>query len=313
MKEAFRTVHFRNKTKGLIAKANEIIEELQAQGYTLTLRQLYYQLVARDIIKNNFRNYKSLGETMNLARLGGYTDWNAIEDRTRNLKGNAHWDSPEDIIKSSASQYLIDRWNRQPSRIEVWVEKDALVDVVRRACIPNDVNYFSCRGYTSQTAVYWAAKRLQRYLAEGQEPIIIHLGDHDPSGVDMTRDISNRYEIFTGQELAIERIALNLNQVEQYDPPPNFAKESDSRYEGYRRQYGEDCWELDALDPRVIHELIETAINQNRDAKLWEEDTEQQEKEKGQLQKIADRYDEVVKFVNKPKKVKKPRKPRKKK
>ena len=85
---------------GVISKANEIIASYEAQGYELTLRQIYYQFVSRDFIANNMREYKNLGSILNDARLAGMIDWNAIVDRTRNLQGTAHWESPSEIIET---------------------------------------------------------------------------------------------------------------------------------------------------------------------------------------------------------------------
>ena len=206
-----------------------------------------------------------------------------------------------------------DLWKDQEFHLEVWVEKDALVDVVQKACDPMRVNYFSCRGYTSQTAVYWAAKRLAMRVATGKQPIIIHLGDHDPSGVDMSRDIADRFEMFTGRVLDIERIALNMDQIEEYEPPPNPAKETDSRYKRYARQYGADCWELDAMDVRVIHQLISDSIERYRDVAQWETDEAIEKEQKEGLSKCSDRWADVIAFLNKPVKPPRPKKAKKKK
>ena len=82
----------------MIDKVNGVVSEYQQQGYSLTLRQVYYQMVARDIIPNNMRSYKNLGNLINDARLAGLIDWLAIEDRTRNLRGNSHWAKPGSVI-----------------------------------------------------------------------------------------------------------------------------------------------------------------------------------------------------------------------
>src|SRR3954471_20656066 len=108
----------------MIAKANEIIATYAAQGYDLTLRQLYYQFVARDLIPNRQSEYKRLGAIINDARLGGLLDWDYIVDRTRNVRSMATWGDPSDIISASARQFRIDKWEHQPTRVEVWIEKD---------------------------------------------------------------------------------------------------------------------------------------------------------------------------------------------
>jgi hypothetical protein len=216
----------------IIARANEICADYQAQGFDLTLRQLYYQFVARGLIANRQSEYKRLGSIVNDGRLAGLIDWDYIVDRTRNLQSLAHWRNPQQIIDAVVSQYRHELWARQPYRVEVWIEKDALVGVIAGACERNDVPYFSCRGYTSQSELHGAAMRLVGYEKNGQDTVVIHLGDHDPSGIDMTRDIQDRLRLF-GSNAEVHRIALTMEQVEQYDPPPNPAKLTDSRAAGY--------------------------------------------------------------------------------
>lgn len=181
----YKSIKFQQKSLELIKLVNQVVEEYQAQGYELTLRQAYYQLVARGYIPNNERSYKNIGSLINDGRLAGLIDWYSITDRTRNLRSNGHWDNPADVIGSARYSYMLDKWQGQPNYVEVWVEKDALVDIVGQACRPLDTPYFSCRGYTSQSEMWSAA---QRFIRQGdrENRFIIHLGDHDPSGIDMT-------------------------------------------------------------------------------------------------------------------------------
>ena len=289
MKLCYKNFNFHAKTLEIIGQANEIVAEYVADGYDLTLRQVFYQLVARDIIPNKQREYGKLGTAVNNGRLAGLIDWDSIVDRTRKHEANAHWDSPSDIIEDSANQYAIDTRADQDDYLEVWVEKDALVGVIERACQPLDVGYLSCRGYVSQSAMWRAAKRFR--IAPGVENILLHLGDHDPSGIDMSRDIQDRLDMF-GAGTEVKRIALNMEQVEEHQPPPNPAKTTDSRYEAYINEYGDESWELDALDPRVITDLItkhiEEYTNENRRDAL----IEKQEKDRERLQEASDNWED---------------------
>src|SRR5262249_21694061 len=142
---------FRGSSQTLIDRANQIIADYLAQGYRLTLRQLYYQFVSRDLIPNNLKSYKRLGNIIHDARLAGLIDWDVSEDRTRNLHELPSWDSPETIIDACASQFRIDKWKNQECRVEVWIEKEALAGVFERVCDELQVPFFSCRGYTSQS------------------------------------------------------------------------------------------------------------------------------------------------------------------
>lgn len=196
----------------MIEKVNGVVAEYQKQGYSLTLRQVYYQMVARDIIPNNMRSYKNLGNLINDARLAGLIDWLAIEDRTRNLRGNSHWTEPGKVIESAAYSYHRDHWEGQPNYVEVWVEKDA----------------------------------------------------------------------------------LNMDQVELYNPPPNPAKLSDSRASGYIEEYGDECWELDALEPKVISDLISKNVKKYRDDALYNAVVEREAEERRQLDDLAEHYEAVA-------------------
>lgn len=298
MKEKFKEFRFSDEKLALINKANSIITELTRQGYMLTLRQLYYQLVARDIIANKQTEYKRLGDILNDARLGGLTDWSAIEDRTRNLESVSHWETPADIINACAASYRIDKWANQPNYVEVWVEKDALVGVLEKACRALDVPWFSCRGYTSQSELYNAGKRLARKQRNGQRPIIIHLGDHDPSGIDMTRDIEDRVSMLGRTRIEVRRIALNMDQIEQYNPPPNPAKTTDCRYAKYAEEHGDESWELDALNPSVIDALITKEVEELRDDDLWDEARWTEDRQLEQLRAMRDNWEKVAEFVD---------------
>ena len=128
---------FGKPSRDKIDQANAIITAYTAQGFKLTLRQLYYQFVARDLIKNTMKEYKNLGKIINDARLAGLVDWHAIEDRTRNLKGLNTWSHPGDIIDSAAYGYREDLWADQDYHVEVWIEKEALAGVFERANLPS--------------------------------------------------------------------------------------------------------------------------------------------------------------------------------
>lgn len=285
MKHEYVTKTFRQLSLALIEQANEIIEEYQVEGYDLTLRQLYYQFVARDIIANRQTEYKRLGSIINDARLAGLVDWESIVDRTRTYEKLSHWSSPADILRSAAQSYAIDTRADQDDYLEVWVEKDALVGVIEKACTPLDVGYLSCRGYVSQSAMWRAAERFIDAESDSGT-VLIHLGDHDPSGIDMTRDIQDRLQMF-GSSVEVIRIALNMDQVDQYQPPPNPAKTTDSRYDSYILEHGDESWELDALDPRVLVDLITEVVEGHTDLDKREDLIEEQEKDRKRITKLA--------------------------
>lgn len=276
----------------IIERANSIIAEYQRQGYDLTLRQLYYQFVARDLIPNKQTEYKRLGSIVNDGRLAGLIDWKALVDRTRNLQRNAHWTNPDSIVRSAAVSYRLDRWEGQTFRVEVWVEKEALAGVVERVATRLDLDYFSCRGYVSQSEMWRAARRHLEYERAGQSVVVLHLGDHDPSGIDMTRDIADRLELF-GASTDVRRIALNRDQIDEYAPPPNPTKLSDSRSTGYVDLHGYSSWELDALDPATLAALIEDETEPLRNEDLYGTVLQRENEDLELLNQISGRMDEV--------------------
>ena len=295
---AYIRKRFGEGSLSIVTKANEIIEEYAAQGFILTLRQLYYQFVARDLMENKQSEYKRLGSIINDARLTGLVDWNAIEDRTRNLESNSHWSGPGEILRSASESYRVDLWNDQDCRPEVWIEKEALVGVIEQVCRDLDVPWFACRGYNSQAEQWRAGMRLRRYASDGQVPVILHLGDHDPSGLDMTVDNRNRLSMFFGSEVEVRRLALNMDQVERYGSPPNPAKITDSRFAGYLHEHGTESWELDALEPSVIANLIRAEVNSMLDRDLWDEKMGEQERARDTLVNLASRWAEVEEYMS---------------
>jgi hypothetical protein len=298
----------------VISLVNKLIAEYRAQGLTeLTARQVYYQFIARDWFpddwideaynkshglsgntKNTQKNYKRLCETILIGRLNGLIDWEAISDMTRNLRSLPSWGSPASIVAACATQFRHDAWDDQPYHVEVWIEKDALVGVIEGVCNELRVPHFSCRGYTSASELWSAA---QRFIAAGKPGIIFHLGDHDPSGIDMTRDIQDKMDLF-GAKVDVRRIGLTREQIDEYEPPPNPCKITDSRATGYIAQHGRDSWELDALDPATLTALVRDNIMPIRNERRWAAVMAREKAARQNLAGVAARWDDVVAFIS---------------
>ncbi len=330
MKIRYENRNFKPDTLFIIEQATVICEEYQ--GVSLTLRQLYYQFVARGLLENNQKNYDRLGDIINNARMAGKFDWDFIVDRTRNLQKLPNWHSPAQMISEAAEQFRMDLWAPQKRRIEVWIEKDAAVGVIERICDLNDVPFFSCRGYTSTSEMWNAANRIGEYLRNGEQTLILHIGDHDPSGLHMTKDIEKRLRTFISNDWAnehmgfgshdrgsirrsqldymmdkgcnpisdypwqVKRIALTMEQIQRYEPPANYAKQSDSRYEDYVAETGvTDSWELDALDPFVMENLIQDEIDEFRDDAKYHEVLTEQEENRKILLAVSENWDTIRK------------------
>lgn len=285
---------FRGDSLATIQTADDIIQEYDAQGYTLTLRQLYYQFVARGLIENSDKSYKRLGALVSDGRDAGLLPWDGIEDRGRGVKPWLIQEDIDEILADLPHEYAADLWADQEYYVEVWVEKEALANVVQRACQRHRVPYMACKGYLSASEAWRAGRRMNAAWTErGKMPMVIHLGDHDPSGIDMTRDNRDRLDRYSGLEIPVERIALNRDQVDRYNPPPNPAKITDSRAADYIREHGRTSWELDALEPRVLEQLIDGAIRQFIDVDAMEAARAREREAKGLLSGVRARWDDI--------------------
>ena len=295
MKERFReNLNLSRKNITKLAMVNEIIEEYKQQGYQLTLRQLYYQLVSRDIIPNMQSEYAKLSRLLVKGRMAGMVDWNAIEDRLR-VPFLPYWvNDLADAMNDTIKQYRLNRQEGQRVYIEIWVEKDALSGVLREVVLDYHINFVVNRGYSSCTAMYDACKRFEREMLNGgdilggKDLVILYLGDHDPSGLDMIRDIRNRLEEFC-IEAEIIHVAITQEQIEMYNPPPNPAKITDPRFKHYIQSHGTTSWEVDALEPRVLNQLIREKIESLIDMELFQEKLEQEQRDKKKLAGFAEK------------------------
>jgi hypothetical protein len=236
-KQWYKDFPFQRPTLERIALINTIIDEYVKAGYVLTVRQLYYQLVARGHIENTERSYKRTTNLVNDARMAGLMDWDAIEDRTRAFIRRSRWTSGGDILAGCAQQFHMDMWANQSSRVFIIVEKEALAGVLERSAKTFDAPLLAARGYPSSSVLReFALADLIACRRNKQTAQILHLGDHDPSGIDMSRDLCDRLELFSGARVSFERIALNMDQIEDQQPPPNPAKTTDARFQSYAEQ-----------------------------------------------------------------------------
>lgn len=304
MKREYVPKKFNAEHRVIIDRTNAIIAEYAAQGFSLTLRQVFYQHVARDWIENTLQSYKRLGGILSDARRAGLIDWDAIEDRTRNLVSPSYWSTPSAIVNSAAEAYAENLWRDQPWRVVVYVEKEALVGIIAAACGPLRVPYMACRGYVSDSEIHSAARLFRSYLKAGRRVRVLHLGDHDPSGIDMTRDLVERLHLFAevdnhddADRLEVRRIALNADQIARYNPPPNAAKQSDGRFKNYDAIHGDQSWELDALNPTILTTLVREEVELLVDADLWAASAAAEEANKETMADAAANWEDVARFL----------------
>jgi hypothetical protein len=304
MKEEFTIKNFGSDALAMIKRINGILETYEAQGFDLSLRQLYYQLVAKALIENTEKSYKNIGKLVNDARMAGLIDWEMIKDRGREMTKNPHWENTRDFIESVAPQFRFNLWRDQDHYVEVMVEKQALEGVLEPVCKSLDVPFTANKGYSSQSAMYEASKRFLAAAEDGRECFVIYLGDHDPSGIDMSRDVEERLDLFVKTSMnrcdeigpnepsavTMKRVALNMAQVRELNPPENPAKITDSRAEGYIARFGVSSWELDAIEPRQLAQIVTTAIEEIMDVEKFKKNVKEMEKGRAALLKFAKKF-----------------------
>lgn len=296
-KIAYRTQRFNSKARKTVDQAKIILEDLAGQGYTLTLRQLFYQFVRRNWLPNNQKEYKRLGRIVCDAREVGEIDWLHIEDRGRGCVRIDEVPTWQKALEGLEHGLLINPWLDQDVYLEVAVEKDAQVGIVARPASKWRAPYIACKGYLSASEAWRMGLRYQRAIAADKRPILIHLGDHDPSGLHMTLDNATRLGMFSRYPVEVNRIALSRDQVEEHDCPPNPTKSKDTRSAGYEAQGHEASWELDALPPIYLDSLIADTIEQYIDKDKWRASLEREAELREPLSRFAPRWEELIELV----------------
>jgi hypothetical protein len=258
----------------IVAVALEVFDQYDT---AITLRQLYYRLVARLLIPNTINSYKRLSRIMVKAREQKDVPINCLEDRSRRIlgRGDTGYDSAEDYLKQkfrslqdSWKSFTMPMWDDQPEYLLISLEKDALSRLVSRVGNRYSVRTFPTRGYPSFSYVQAMANYMQTRLF-GKPTTLLYFGDFDPSGIDIERDLAARLSRYGATDFEVKRIALTADQIMQYKLPPMPVKRSDARAEGFLAEYGDKSVELDALDPNLLQDKVEKAIRENINVRRW--------------------------------------------
>jgi hypothetical protein len=263
------------KSQERILKINAILAEYSGR---VTIRQVYYRLVGAGVIANKQEEYRAIQGLITKARYAGLIDWDDIEDRNRGAVRPQEFESGRDLLDRAVGAFRLDRWRGQPFYIELWVEKAALAGVLSPISNDYHITLMVNRGYSSASAMKESADRIRARIRpspeqpHGHRPVVLYLGDHDPSGEDMVRDIGERLREFgCPGYLDVRKVALTMEQIQKYNPPPNPAKLADVRAAAYIEKHGEYSWEVDALPPNVLDLIVRTTINAYVDKKAMEE------------------------------------------
>lgn len=318
-REYYEKYNPKNETRVLLQHVISIVDDYARQGLTLTLRQLYYQLVSKDLIRNEEKQYKRIGEIVSRARRGGWLDWEALEDRVRVPRRPSEFRDLDELVQAALNSYRLPRMKGQETYVELWVEKDALAGVLLPIANRYHVTLMVNRGYSSTSAMKEAGERIRATAMELEvdRACVLYLGDLDPSGEDMVRDVGERLDEYTNRgrifkiveknsekdievetdaarakrmpyiDVEVRKLALTMAQVEEYEPPPNPAKTTDSRFEKFQQQHGDESWEVDALPPSVLRDIIETELDELIDDQKVEEIREQEKLDKELLTKAV--------------------------
>lgn len=293
MIEKYREKRFGKRSTELLDSCLVIIKKYQKLGIKLTLRQLYYQLVSGDIIPNIQPEYKRLGTLITDARYAGIVDWSAIEDRVRVPKIPSEFDGIPDLMNVALRSYRLDRWKGQEYHVELFTEKDALSSILAPKANEWHINFCVNRGYASATALYDTAQRFKWYLLSKKKEacVVLYLGDHDPSGLDMIRDIKDRLDEFIPEgRIEVDHIALTYKQIKEFNPPPNPTKTSDTRAWKYIESWGRESWEVDAMPPEALQKLIDDSIKKYLDISKMDSVIAQEDNDKETIESFAEGF-----------------------
>jgi len=278
------------KYEATVAAVNRVINQY---SIPLTLRQIYYRLVAAGLIPNRRSAYNGLSSQLVTARERGEVDENRINDRSRSIEDRA-FNTPNDfldaIIWTAENKFFRRYWTTQEVYCEAWVEKDALSQVIAGAVEDLNTIVAPSRGYSSFSYIRAAVRRFQGNHRKAKRVVVLHLTDHDPSGLDMTRDLQTRFRAYSSRQvIQVKRIALTWDQVQEYNLIPNPTKITDSRAAGYMEKYGDECWELDAIEPDELVRLVQDAVEgEITDREAWEEAKQNEASEREELKDLFD-------------------------
>jgi len=327
----------------VVKATNEVLAQYRVR---LTIRQIYYRLVSPpyQLFANVMKNYKQFDRVLTRAREKGDVNWRSIEDRARGtVGGDFGYDGVNDFLDRAfdvdGDDYTRRMWEDQPRYVEVWLEKDALAALVSGVARRYRVLTFPSRGYSSLTKIAEAiCERFYDRFFALKPVVVLHFTDHDPSGLDMTRDIEKRVADYFGRMVNeetfirlrrdnpgmsqdevhklyeeqiegfkrraagkriselfdLKRMGLTYDQVKEFDLAPNPTKMADARSPKYVAEFGDECWELDALPPDELERIVDEAVLDHIDEKAWNKTAREIEKEKKAIAKALEAEKESI-------------------
>ena len=248
------------KGRGMAQRSLDLIEAMRVAAepaQPITGRGIGYKLFTRDLIpsmdtKEMQRVYRLLKE----ARERGHIPWEWIVDETRSLERISTWANPAEYAECVARSYRRDFWDQQRIRCEVWSEKGTVRGVLEPVLYHYAVGFRVMHGFSGATTIHDVSGD-----DDGRELAVLYVGDYDPSGMYMSQaDLPTRISDYGGHHITLTRVALTREHVRGLPSFPATDKRKDPRYKWFRSNYGDRCWELDAMDPNDLRVCVERAI-----------------------------------------------------
>jgi hypothetical protein len=286
----------RKKGRGRARKTIELVQAMASIAHNcgpITGRGIGYKLFTAGLIPSMGRNdmqrvYRLLKEE----REYGEIDWEAIVDETRGLEIAASWANPEKFAEEMTAAYRRSFWDQQPRRCQVWSEKGTVRGVLKPVLDRYGVGFIAVHGFTSATSAYDIARD-----NDGRELVVLYVGDYDPSGLCMSEvDLPKRFTQYGGDHITLKRIALTGEHVLDLTPFPAADKSGDPRFKWFTGRYGDQCWELDALDPNVLRDCVEDAIEELIEPEAWARCARVNAAEKESVKDFMQKFNALQKF-----------------
>jgi len=288
------TEHFGTSSKkagrGMAQRSIEMIEAMYRAAEAaqpITGRGVGYKLfVARFIASMAKPEMRRVYRLLLVARERGDIPWDWIVDEARELEQCSSWSDPAAFVRTVSQAYRRDFWKHQPKRVEIWSEKSTVSGVLAPILNKYGVGFRNVHGFSGATPVHEVAEDF-----DGRMLIILYVGDYDPSGMYMSEvDLPKRFAKYDGGHILLKRIALRPRHLGALPWFPASDKKKDPRYRWFVDNYGERCWELDALDPNDLRALVEKAIRAEIEPEAWNRCAVVEKAERESLRHVLDKW-----------------------
>lgn len=270
----------RVKTLSLWAAIRAVADEYAI----MTVRQLYYQMEMRGYVRKDDADYDRVQRACLQMRRQGVLSYDKIVDSSRERRTISQFSGLRQALEEFQQTYRRNYWLDQPVHVEVWCEKDALTSIMNPTCQAYGVAFQALRGFDSESFAYESAKDI---IATGKPAHIYYLGDHDPSGWWIKRNLEPQLRSF-GADARVTQVGVSAEQVAAWGLPTRHAKRTDSRCEGFIEHFGSDsCTEVDAIAPNVLQQLIRECIEEHIEDDAWDRAQAIEEMERETFASIA--------------------------